>query len=303
VIDFFETNVAAIVLVVAGLCLLGLVMMQTFAVSRLNQRINQITGGVEGGDLEEILSHHLETVHQVARDLDELAARMAIVESAARHHFTKQGLVRFNPFPDTGGNQSFALVLLDESDDGVIVSSLHSRTGTRIYAKAVNAGKADTSLSTEEQEAIDEARSRKVARPSAPARSAAAGRTAVVEVAASPATPAPATPAPATPAPAVQPAPARFAPAVPKPAAADPRPAVVVDVPAPVAVAPAPTPEPAQPALAQASSPAATTETANRPAADKVKAREQVKVAPETPLDDERVERKPGRPVTGSGQR
>jgi hypothetical protein len=297
VIDFVETNVAAIVLVVAGLCLLGLVMMQTFAVSRLNQRINQITGGVEGGDLEEILSHHLETVHQVARDLDELAARMAIVESAARHHFTKQGLVRFNPFPDTGGNQSFALVLLDESDDGVIVSSLHSRTGTRIYAKAVNAGKADTSLSTEEQQAIDEARSRRVSRPSAPARSAAAGRSAVVEVAVSPATPAPATPAPAA-----QPAPARFAPAAPKPAAADSRPAVVVEVPA-VAVAPAPMPAPAQPALAQAPSPAETTETASRPAADKVKAREQVKVAPETPVDDERVERKPGRPVTGSGQR
>jgi hypothetical protein len=303
VIDFVETNVAAIVLVVAGLCLLGLVMMQTFAVSRLNQRINQITGGVEGGDLEEILSHHLETVHQVARDLDELAARMAIVESAARHHFTKQGLVRFNPFPDTGGNQSFALVLLDESDDGVIVSSLHSRTGTRIYAKAVNAGKADTSLSTEEQEAIDEARSRRVARPSAPARSAAAGRSAVVEVAASAATPAPATPPPATPVPAVQPAPARFASAAPKQAAADPRPAVVVEVPAPVAVAPAPMPAPAQPALAQAPAPAEMTETTSRPDADKVKAREQVKVAPETPVDDERVERKPGQPVPGSGQR
>ena len=78
-IDFLETNVAAIVLVVAGLCLLGIVMMQTFAVSRLNQRINQITGGVESGDLEEILSHHLETVHGVSRDLDELTAHLAIV--------------------------------------------------------------------------------------------------------------------------------------------------------------------------------------------------------------------------------
>ena len=71
------------------------------------------------------------------------------------------GLVRFNPFPDTGGNQSFALALLDESDDGFVVSSLHSRTGTRIYAKAVVGGKADTSLSTEENEAIDQARARR----------------------------------------------------------------------------------------------------------------------------------------------
>jgi hypothetical protein len=286
--------VAAIVLVVAGLCLLGVVMMQTFAVSRLNQRINQITGGVESGDLEEILSHHLETVHGVSRDLDELTARLAIVESAARHHFTKQGLVRFNPFPDTGGNQSFALVLLDESDDGVIVSSLHSRTGTRIYAKAVNAGKADTSLSTEEQEAIDEAQSRRAARPATPARSAAAGRATVVDA----------------PGPTAAPATVRVVPAAPKPAPAAPMSAFVAEAPAPAAPAaqaPRPAPAPAQsapaPALAAAPAPAATTDTASRPAADKVKDSEQVKVAPEAPVDDERVERKPGRPVTGSGQR
>jgi hypothetical protein len=294
VIDFLETNVAAIVLVVAGLCLLGIVMMQTFAVSRLNQRINQITGGVESGDLEEILSHHLETVHGVSRDLDELTARLAIVESAARHHFTKQGLVRFNPFPDTGGNQSFALVLLDESDDGVIVSSLHSRTGTRIYAKAVNAGKADTSLSTEEQEAIDEAQSRRAARPATPARSAAAGRATVVDA----------------PGPTAAPATVRVVPAAPKPAPAAPMSAFVAEAPAPAAPAaqaPRPAPAPAQsapaPALAAAPAPAATTDTASRPSADKVKDSEQVKVAPEAPVDDERVERKPGRPVTGSGQR
>lgn len=301
-IDFVETNVAAIVLVVAGLCLLGIVMMQTFAVSRLNQRINQITGGVEGGDLEEVLSHHLETVHQVGRDLDELAARMATVESSARHHFTKHGLVRFNPFPDTGGNQSFALVLLDESDDGVIVSSLHSRTGTRIYAKAVNAGKADTNLSTEEQEAIDGARSRRVARPATPARSAAAGRGAVVEVpAASAASAAPAAAAPV-----------RFAPAAPKHSPAAPNPVAVDEAQAETGVvtaavpaaaeSPKPASTPARLAPADPPAPAATTETARRPADDTVKAREQVKVVPEAQVDDERVERKPGRPVTGSGQ-
>jgi hypothetical protein len=153
-----------------------LVMVQAMQVGKLRVRIDQLTGGVEGGDLEAILGEHLETVHQVGRDLDELTARMAFVESTARHHFAKEGLVRFNPFPDTGGNQSFALALLDESDDGVVISSLHSRTGTRIYAKGVTGGKADTSLSAEEQEAIESARSKRTARPAPAARSAAAQR-------------------------------------------------------------------------------------------------------------------------------
>ena len=174
--DFFSSNVAAITLMLAGLCLVAIVMLESLQVGRLTRRIDQLTGGVEGGDLEAVLGEHLETVHQVGRDLDELTARVAFIESAARHHFAKEGLVRFNPFPDTGGNQSFALAMLDESDDGVVISSLHSRTGTRIYAKAVVGGKADTSLSAEEQEAIDEARSKRSMRQATVPRSAAAGR-------------------------------------------------------------------------------------------------------------------------------
>jgi hypothetical protein len=177
-VDFISNNLAAIVLVLAGLCLVAMLMLVITQVSQLKRRIDQLTGGVEGGDLEAILGEHLETVHQVGRDLDELTARMAVVESSARHHFSKVGLIRFNPFPDTGGNQSFALALLDESDDGVVISSLHSRTGTRIYGKSVNGGKADTSLSTEEQDALDEARSRRPARPVAQPRSSAASRAA-----------------------------------------------------------------------------------------------------------------------------
>jgi hypothetical protein len=178
-VDFISNNMAAIILVVAGLCLVAMLMLVITQVSQLRRRIDQLTGGVEDGDLEAILGEHLETVHQVGRDLDELTARMAFVESSARHHFSKVGLIRFNPFPDTGGNQSFALALLDESDDGVVISSLHSRTGTRIYGKSVTGGKADTSLSTEEQEAVDDARSRRPARAAAQPRSTAASRVAV----------------------------------------------------------------------------------------------------------------------------
>jgi hypothetical protein len=281
VIDFISSNGAAIVLVVAGLCLLMIVMIQSLQLSRLNQRIGQITGGVEGGDLEEILSHHLETVRKVDRDLDELTARMAIVESAARHHFAKQGLVRFNPFPDTGGNQSFALALLDESDDGYIVSSLHSRTGTRIYAKAVTGGKADMTLSEEEQQAIDEARIKRSARPATQARSAAASRPpsapAPAEVAAPVARVAPAPkPAPSTQKPAPTPAAIRPAPAVKTPAA-EPEPVAVVH------------------------------ETAQRPVVGRTKGQQKVNVRvreADAPVEDERVDRKPGRPpVAGTGQR
>ncbi len=177
--SFLTNNLAAIALVLAGLCLVAMIVMQSMLMSAMRRRIDQLTGGAGEGNLEDVLIQHLESVHAMGQDLDELIARTAFLESSARHHFARQGLVRFNPFPDTGGNQSFALALLDESDNGFIVSSLHSRTGTRIYAKSVVAGKTETTLSSEETQAIDEARSRRPARnaqTAARSRAAAAPR-------------------------------------------------------------------------------------------------------------------------------
>jgi hypothetical protein len=67
------------------------------------------------------------------------------------------GLVRYNTFEDTGGNQSFALALLDANGDGWVLSSLHARATTRVYAQVVKGGKSDAALSDEETAAIRQA--------------------------------------------------------------------------------------------------------------------------------------------------
>jgi hypothetical protein len=90
----------------------------------------------------------------MTREVDQLAARSAVSEVQLRSAIQRVGLVRFNPFEETGGNQSFALALLDEGGNGLVISSLHARSGTRIYAKALTAGRAETTLSTEETEAV-----------------------------------------------------------------------------------------------------------------------------------------------------
>ncbi len=69
------------------------------------------------------------------------------------------GVVRYNPFEDTGSNQSFVLALLDSRGDGFVMSSQHSRQATRIFLKSLSAGRAETQLSAEESEAIKRAMS------------------------------------------------------------------------------------------------------------------------------------------------
>jgi hypothetical protein len=245
-----------------------IVMLQSLQISRMKQRIDMLTGGAEG-DLEAVLGQHLEIVHEVGQDLDELTARMAVLESSGRHHYARQGLVRFSPFEDTGGNQSFALALLDESDDGLVISSLHSRTGTRIYAKAVSNGKADATTSPEETQAIDQARNGR-------GGGAAAGRAAASRTKAAAATAVAEADAPA----------GTENVAEPKTAAA----ARVASTPAPARVAPAPVradPVPTLPAVI-------VHETTERPVTERVKGQVKSKVLDQPGAESEKAGRKPG---------
>jgi Protein of unknown function (DUF4446) len=142
-------------LIVAGLLLLLLAILEARRIARLQERLEGLTRGASGRSIEAILEAHLDRVFQVARELDELSARSAVLEGNSRRAIQRVGLVRFNPFEETGGNQSFALALLDSKGDGLVLSSLHARTGTRVYAKALTAGQADAALSTEESEAVE----------------------------------------------------------------------------------------------------------------------------------------------------
>ncbi len=146
----------------AGLCAVVLVLLiavlaLTRRTRRLDARLAGLTRDSDGRSLEAVLDTHLDKVYAVSRELDELAARMAVLEGAQRRSFQRVGLVRYNPFEETGGNQSFALALLDAGGDGWVLSSLHARSGTRVYAKSIKAGRADTGLSEEETAALGQA--------------------------------------------------------------------------------------------------------------------------------------------------
>lgn len=113
-----------------------------------------MTRGADGDSLEAIVRSHLDKVYGVARDVDELEARAAVLEATQKRALQRVGVVRYNPFEDTGGNQSFAIAILDMHGDGLVLSSLHARQGTRVYAKGVTRGRSDGALSTEEAEAL-----------------------------------------------------------------------------------------------------------------------------------------------------
>jgi hypothetical protein len=110
--------------------------------------------------LGELVANQAERLEATRTKIEGIQSTIHAMEGPVAHSIQCVGLVRFNPFQDTGGDQSFALALLDRKGDGVVVSSLHGRTSTRFYAKPVKGGVSHISLSEEEIQAIQQAMSK-----------------------------------------------------------------------------------------------------------------------------------------------
>ena len=154
-----EQSLGAIVigLIVAVLILVVAVAALMRRTGRLESSAGHLGRGPSGPTASTGTDPRLEMVDAIARALDDLGARVAAVEATQRRSFQRVGLVRYNPFEETGGNQSFALAMLDAAGDGWVLSSLHARSGTRVYAKAITAGRSDATLSAEETDAVHQA--------------------------------------------------------------------------------------------------------------------------------------------------
>lgn len=105
-----------------------------------------------------ILDRFLRDIEANTKDIDRLKKEIDDILRKDVYHIQKIGVLRFNPFADTGGDQSFVLAILDDRKTGVVLTSLHNRGITRWYAKNVKEGKGvDHELSAEEMKAIEQA--------------------------------------------------------------------------------------------------------------------------------------------------
>lgn len=129
--------------------------MSLYRSSRTNSRLDSLLGGMDAkGNLTETIEHYFTSVKNIENQLDVIQKNYQRLSSIAAASIQKTAIIRFNPFKTTGGDQSFVLALLDNHDNGLLLTSIHSREGTRVYIKPVQYGSSDHTLSREEQSAL-----------------------------------------------------------------------------------------------------------------------------------------------------
>ena len=109
------------------------------------------------GDIADCLTDHADTLTRLGSQIEKISSSQVELGNDLQKCLRKIGIVRFNAFDDVGGEQSFALALLDASKSGVIISNLYGRQDSRLYAKSIVNGNGERTLSDEERNALEKA--------------------------------------------------------------------------------------------------------------------------------------------------
>lgn len=149
------TQYILFILAAANIAILGWLIFLTARYSSIMKRSKLLFRDKVKGNLAGVIEKYLEDVKEVEDHCFALDKELSKIKKVADDSFHKSGFVRYNPFGDVGGNQSFSLAILDKQNSGYVISSIHSREGTRVYSKTVTKGESDYNLSEEEKKAIE----------------------------------------------------------------------------------------------------------------------------------------------------
>ncbi len=120
-------------------------------------RLKKLFAGKGARDVEEIMASLIKDIEDLQKSKQNIMEILANNEKRLKKSIQGVELVRFNPFKEAGGNQSFAIGILNEEGDGIVLSSLYSRERMSIFAKPIKKLSSEFELTHEEKEVVKKA--------------------------------------------------------------------------------------------------------------------------------------------------
>jgi len=118
-------------------------------------RLKKIFAGTKARNLEEMIIIVGEKINKLEKKEEIIDEHLTTIDSRLNKSIRSVETVRFNPFVDAGGNQSFAISFMNDEGNGVVMSSLYARDRMSIFAKPIINGKSAFELSSEEKEVLE----------------------------------------------------------------------------------------------------------------------------------------------------
>lgn len=146
------------VFVVVGAVAVLWLLVLTFLVWRQHKFLISLFPKSESRDIRKKFAEIIKVIENFKGDLSDLQSQVEVIENQGLQHIQKVELLRYNPYNDTGGDQSFTVCLLDSVGSGIVITSLHARSGTRVFGKEIVLGKTSKyQLSKEEELVVEKA--------------------------------------------------------------------------------------------------------------------------------------------------
>nr|WP_314460521.1 DUF4446 family protein [uncultured Clostridium sp.] len=142
---------------VLTLILLIIVIICIIQIRKLYRRYDFFMRGKDAETLEGIIMEQMEDIAQLKSEDRANKDSLRNTNKNYRSAFQKFGLVKYNAFKGMGGNLSFTMALLDYTNSGFVLNSVHSREGCYVYIKEVERGETEVLLGSEEKEALERA--------------------------------------------------------------------------------------------------------------------------------------------------
>ena len=129
-----------------------------FWIITTEKRLKRFFVGKKAKDLEDTIVSLQNDIAELKKSKESMSTGISNINTKLKKSIRGLETIRFNPFPDQGSNQSFAISMLNEDGDGVVLSSLYARERMSVFAKPVKNSKSEYELTEEEKEAIKKAK-------------------------------------------------------------------------------------------------------------------------------------------------